>query len=377
LKLDEPIRALVNLHKLPDPDNPHEEKSRHADRAMAKYIADIIARYRDDWRKNKTSMRRPKAIVFSQHKADLQGVGHFLYTDIRFGDRSVCEHDGTFRSSELSRFRHSKKKFRSCLLCGHENLITTGQFCDNTLVMVEYLFDNDEEGVAAAAEESAEVTHIAPSEAGHSAYGRGGHFTGLCLCSPQGCNSSTQCNGFINALGPWHLDRTQIQNPNLAIVAENHIVGWTIGRRWFVNEEVQVRSQAAYPEDVPAPVLWKNGRLGGRARIVMWLKCGSRSRHTGWHGGRVLERSRWQSIEEDASLLLLHTDGSHGLDLSFATHLFLLEKIKDPALERQIISRANRMGAKGPVHVQLLQTYSTSSGSEDETINSETSNLYW
>jgi hypothetical protein len=38
--------------------------------------------------------------------------------------------------------------------------------------------------------------------------------------------------------------------------------------------------------------------------------------------------------EEDVSVLLLPPDGSTGLDLSFATHLFLLEKVKDPALVR-------------------------------------------
>ena len=50
--------------------------------------------------------------------------------------------------------------------------------------------------------------------------------------------------------------------------------------------------------------------------------------------------------------------GSTGLDLSFATHIFLLERIADPALRNQIVSRANRMGATGPVHVQLLQVKS-------------------
>ena len=43
-----------------------------------------------------------------------------------------------------------------------------------------------------------------------------------------------------------------------------------------------------------------------------------------------------------------------GLDLSFATHIFLLDQLRDPALENQIISRAHRMGAKGPVDVTLL-----------------------
>lgn len=47
---------------------------------------------------------------------------------------------------------------------------------------------------------------------------------------------------------------------------------------------------------------------------------------------RVLPAVPWRVAEEEASVLILPEDGSAGLDLSFATHLFLLEKIRDPAL---------------------------------------------
>ena len=70
--------------------------------------------------------------------------------------------------------------------------------------------------------------------------------------------------------------------------------------------------------------------------------------------------------DEDASILLLQEDGSTGLDLSFATHLFLLDTIRDPALESQIISRAHRMGAKGPVHITLLLANQTREDAEKE-----------
>ena len=33
----------------------------------------------------------------------------------------------------------------------------------------------------------------------------------------------------------------------------------------------------------------------------------------------------------------MEEDGSTGLDLSFVTHIFLLDRIKDPALEMQVI----------------------------------------
>ncbi|RLN94484.1 hypothetical protein BBJ28_00006214 [Nothophytophthora sp. Chile5] len=74
---------------------------------------------------------------------------------------------------------------------------------------------------------------------------------------------------------------------------------------------------------------------------------------------RVAPRSRMQELKQfrtDPSLnvLLLSEMGSHGLDLSFVTHIFLLEEIWDKSLEQQVISRAHRMGAKQAVVVEQL-----------------------
>ena len=44
-------------------------------------------------------------------------------------------------------------------------------------------------------------------------------------------------------------------------------------------------------------------------------------------------------------VLLLTRDGSHGLDLSMTSHLYLLEKIWDPAIEAQVVARACRLAA--------------------------------
>ena len=57
--------------------------------------------------------------------------------------------------------------------------------------------------------------------------------------------------------------------------------------------------------------------------------------------------------------LMLCEDGSHGLDLSFVTHLYLVHRIRDPALLSQVVSRAHRMGAdphRG-VQVQTLHLF--------------------
>lgn len=56
----------------------------------------------------------------------------------------------------------------------------------------------------------------------------------------------------------------------------------------------------------------------------------------------------------DCFCMLLGRTGAEGLDLSFVTHIFMLEKVFDKSLENQTISRAWRMGAKGHVEVETL-----------------------
>ncbi|CAI5746202.1 unnamed protein product [Peronospora destructor] len=58
--------------------------------------------------------------------------------------------------------------------------------------------------------------------------------------------------------------------------------------------------------------------------------------------------------DSDVNVLLLTEVGSHGLDLSFVTHIFLMDEIWDKSLEEQVISRAHRMGAGQAVVVEQL-----------------------
>ncbi|TMW60806.1 hypothetical protein Poli38472_000848 [Pythium oligandrum] len=58
--------------------------------------------------------------------------------------------------------------------------------------------------------------------------------------------------------------------------------------------------------------------------------------------------------DPSSNVLLLTDVGSHGLDLSFVTHIFLMEEIWDKSLEQQVVSRAHRMGARHSVVVEQL-----------------------
>jgi len=72
-----------------------------------------------------------------------------------------------------------------------------------------------------------------------------------------------------------------------------------------------------------------------------------------WGGHRKIELAKF-ILSENCFCMLLGKDGSHGLDLSFVTHIFFVEEIWDKSLKDQVIARAYRMGATGSVHVEQL-----------------------
>jgi len=74
---------------------------------------------------------------------------------------------------------------------------------------------------------------------------------------------------------------------------------------------------------------------------------------------RLADLSRFKATfashgDEGLQVLLIGKEGSHGLDLSLATHVFLMDQIWDENLQNQVVSRAYRMGAQASVHVERL-----------------------
>ncbi|PON60049.1 F-box protein [Parasponia andersonii] len=66
-------------------------------------------------------------------------------------------------------------------------------------------------------------------------------------------------------------------------------------------------------------------------------------------------------FQNDTNCMVLLMDGSAalGLDLSFVSHVFLMEPIWDKSMEEQVISRAHRMGATRPIQVETLAMHGT------------------
>lgn len=82
---------------------------------------------------------------------------------------------------------------------------------------------------------------------------------------------------------------------------------------------------------------------------------------------RLSSKNRMENLakfrkDPSVNVLLLTEVGSHGLDLSFVTHVFLLEEIWDKSLEKQVVSRAHRMGARQAVVVEQLVMRDTIEG---------------
>ncbi|KAL8260186.1 hypothetical protein R6Q59_028139 [Mikania micrantha] len=63
--------------------------------------------------------------------------------------------------------------------------------------------------------------------------------------------------------------------------------------------------------------------------------------------------------DEECMALLMDGSAALGLDLSFVSHVFLMEPIWDKSMEEQVISRAHRMGATRPIHVETLAMHGT------------------
>jgi hypothetical protein len=73
------------------------------------------------------------------------------------------------------------------------------------------------------------------------------------------------------------------------------------------------------------------------------------------HSGAPILRDVTPQIDRlDSFMLMLCHDGSHGLDLSFVTHLFLVNEIADPAIEQQVTATQDPSIPRGAYRILLI-----------------------
>eukprot|EP00953_Heterococcus_sp_UTEX-ZZ885_P009440 5560-Heterococcus_DN1.PRE.3 len=95
-------------------------------------------------------------------------------------------------------------------------------------------------------------------------------------------------------------------------------------------------------------------RYFGNCPTAGWLKRGEECVAEYFGTNKNAELFKFKN-NPDCVVMLLSKQGAEGLDLSFVTHIYLLEEIWNKSEEQQVISRAHRMGATGQVKViQLL-----------------------
>ena len=100
--------------------------------------------------------------------------------------------------------------------------------------------------------------------------------------------------------------------------------------------------------------------------LAKWQACYKYHRHGRWFEGPRLLDADIETEAQDVYVMALYSDRAHGLDLSFVTHIFLLEPIHDAALLEQIVSRAHRLGATGPVTIETVHVWQPDFEVDDE-----------
>ena len=298
--------------------------------------------------------REPKAVVFSEFINDLEQVTSLLVQSV--GQEAVAQHWGVFRSTELAAFRNGKTTYRQCPRCGfHNDVHVKADCCDRRLIEVLLQpHDAVEPPPGTATSDAHAATWPVEQER-------------VWLRDP------TALGGFR----PWDL-RDYDNFRNWAAMGP-------MARRVWVSTATSVPGSTlpppTWPTDVgqsgAAPALGGPGGQCYPAVLRGWARCGKwcgperpGTTYMGcppcWEHANVLYSNdttpilrnvAWEKKVLDTYILMLCEDGSHGLDLSFVTHLFILNPIEDQALERQVVSRAHRMGATGPVTVEPIHLW--------------------
>mmetsp|Transcript_31405 Transcript_31405/g.65726 ORF Transcript_31405/g.65726 Transcript_31405/m.65726 type:complete len:450 (+) Transcript_31405:1-1350(+) len=318
-----------------------------------------------DLAKNFVDRRPIKAVVYSNSHNNLLDVAEYLYGS--FDSENIAEMmEGKIEhmSYELGRFRNNYKEGKNCPICGGWNDYTGKKLtsCSNGLVEV-----SDKDGNTYLVEKERIVRAVSEVE----------------------FNSLDARIAFGN---PVDIDR--LEGAPLTKYGPSPTKYWRVGdcllidardphpllqKRW--SEE----KWAAYGSATCVELAESDGFEGrdnylgelpnhpdGDVREVVvklrkWQPCGRfhsrprwdmrRKQNVGWYTGPTLEDVEMLTQKEDTFLLLLDASLSHGLDLSFVTHMYLLEPIDDAAHMEQVTSRAHRLGCTGPVTIETIHTW--------------------
>jgi len=235
--------------------------------------------------------RPVRVAVYSERRKTLDQLGHFLY--LRFGDDAISQFWGRWRNSELDKFRSGRVRYWRCAQCPTRH----------------------DDGARAAGGREVEFPET-------RCYGRHLVVEISAEHAPPGMHLADGQASFS----------VTVSEEDARRVGE---LGFLQGTVWTVGMPIETRVRSPLTGGFGP---WVGGRLSN------FRKCGA----------RMPDAAPWEARPVDCFVLLLTRDGSHGLDLSMLTHIFLADQVWDPAVEHQLVARAYRMGATGSVHVAQL-----------------------
>ena len=298
--------------------------------------------------------RRPiKSVVYSHRRNDLQDVTEYCYKYL--GQENIAElYDPAAISSmgaEMSRFRNDFREVRICPICQRANSIGEKE-CSNALL--EVTGETSRGTVRFLVEPERIVRALGPGEGGTvsierlngeplTSYSKSSRFWRIGDVLEVDCRSEHPIHPKRWSDEVWH---TLGVDKCIANAQEDNYQG----RHWYFGPLPELDSQ-------------QNTMT---VTLAKYQPCSKFHKH--WYQGPRFANAPIHREDEDVFLLALDAEMSHGLDLSFVTHMFLLEPIEDAALLEQVTSRAHRLGARGPVQVETVNVFYTLDEKTEEVI---------
>lgn len=282
--------------------------------------------------------RRPiKAVVYSNSTGSLLSVLEYLLD--KFGNENIAEViQGKIdkMAYELGRFRLGQKEGISCPICNGWNEYSGIELsgCDNKLLEVSDAAGNifliEPERILTAVGEGStdhvgstvEIDRLGGADLRKYGISHNVWKIGDALC--------------IDARDPHPLFRARLSEDQWAAYGSARC------------KELAEIDRGEGSDNYFGPLPFEDGINNSQlmVRLRKWQPCKrfhrtprwnkARKKQTGWYTGPTLAHEEIATIKEDVSILALDASLSHGLDLSFVTHLFLLEPIDDAALLEQV-----------------------------------------